>query len=313
MKTIVGDLQLQRSNIDKVLDLFAHVESLGLDTIWLGDMLDKRGLVEAECLNILYNYFSKSRLNHKILVGNHDMLGVHSEGHALESLKALKNVWIIDQPTFLSGANTKILMVPYYRDPTKFIEAISFPGVETVFCHQGVKEFTLGSGYTEDEAVNLEDLKNFKLVVCGHYHTPKEMENVVYLGSPFSHSFGESNEQKRIAKFDEETGKLEYINTDFPKHMTYVMNLPDINGIPYSPINYNRMILRGTREQIDAFDKSRYPGFKFIEESITGLYKSAIKETQTPQDMFDQWFKDVKKEKNEDLYKLGLNILEMVK
>lgn len=308
---VIGDPQGQKSNKDKLTKLFEITESHNLPIIWLGDLLEHRGMIQAEILNLYYNYFKKSRLHHYIIVGNHDMLGVSLEGNALESLKSLKNVWVIDIPTFI-GKN--ILAVPYYRDPTKFLESINIiSGTPYIFCHQGVKEFTIDSGYTEDEAVNLADLKQFKMVVCGHYHAPKEIDNVVYMGSPFSHSFGESNQEKRIGIFNSETGQMKYIATDFPQHISYDVNLNGQNILIPDDKNYVRVTLKGTREQIDTFDKSKYPKFKFIEEYITQLDKSEIKETLSPFDMYDKWFKDIKKEVNPDLYNLGKKIMGDVK
>jgi len=306
--TVIGDLHLEHSNIDKVKKLFNQIESMGNNTIFLGDMLNRRGLIEASCLNLLYKLFSDSRRLHTIICGNHDQLSISSMEHSLEPLKSLPNVIIYDKP----GTFDNILFMPYYRNPNQFLADLN-KNSKYLFCHQGVKEFSMGSGYTDNEAIDIKELAHFDRCVIGHYHSPMEKDNVVYLGTPFSHSFGESNEVKRLGIFDSETGELEYIKTDFPRHITVNLDLSrsDILDIDY--YDNNRVILLGSREQIALFDKSKYPGVKFIEECTSEVVKTVLKETQTPQSMFDNWFKDVKKETNPEIYELGLKILDEVK
>ena len=321
---ICGDLQLQHSNKDKVKSILNQIKSYNLPTIFLGDMLDKRGLIEADCLNLLYDYFyslsdtreDTNNMNY-IICGNHDKINITSEESALSPLSSLENVILVDKP-FNSIIDKELLFVPYYRDPNEFIKAINdkkYENTKYLFCHQGVKEFTLSSGYSENEAVDLKDLKKFKLVVAGHYHTPQEKENVVYLGSPFSHSFGESNERKRIAIFDDKDGSLEYIETYLPRHITMEIDVDhhlEIGSPVYDfdPNHYTRVILKGKKTSIDQFPKDKYPFVKFIEEPTIEYSRSLLRETQTPKDMFDKWYKEIKKETDEELYQLGIDILK---
>lgn len=321
---VIGDLQAKRENLH-------HVESVCLEAetqeheyvIWLGDMLEHRGRIEAEVLNFLYSYFKRSRKRHFILCGNHDLVSVHSESTALEPLKALKNVWVIDTPTFLPNPDTHCIFVPYYRDPAKFLHAISFPGIKAVFCHQGIKEFTMGSGYTEDEAVSMDDVKQFQLVVAGHYHTPMERGNVVYLGSPFSHSFGESNERKRYGIFDSDSLQFTYVPSNFPAHTTIEIELPMQEPITATYFGFGegrslsqptRAIVTGSEDQIKDFqnrDKvpDKFPGVKFIYRPRGGVNKAAISDKLTNSDKFATWAKDIKK-LDEKVTKMGLDLLK---
>ena len=320
---IVGDVQAKKENLHLVKRLINDVEAQSNDIIWLGDLLDRRGHIEAELLNLFYEYFSHSKHNHWIIVGNHDLLSVHSQETALTPLKALENVRIIDEPTYLTkdGPYSDILMVPYYRNPQKFLEAVNDPSNEpkptTLICHQGIKEFTLGSGYTEDEAVHLSDLQQFQLVVCGHYHTPQQKSNVVYVGSPFSHSFGESNENKRLAIFDTSTLNLDYIPTDFPQHWTHEFDLTlglNDNDIVYlqelTADNYHRVIISGTDAQIKEFQKSSLilPHVRYLYRPVGGT-AAVISEKLTNNDKWVKWAKDIKKLDDETI-NLGLELLK---
>lgn len=312
---IIGDLQAKRENLQECVSLFAQIESLAKErnintVVFLGDMLERRGLIEAECLNTLFSYFSSSNLHHYIVCGNHDQISTHNDSTALEPLKALKNVNIYDEP----GQLGNILFMPYYRNPKGFLYDITLwlprlPNTPILLCHQGIKEFTIGSGYTEDEAVNVSDLKAFKLVVAGHYHTPMNKANVVYLGSPFSHSFGESNEEKRLGILNTETVELEYIPTNFRKHMTYTLGVND----PLPAIddkNLYRFIIEGTDDEI----KNYTPlitgrNVKYVMRPKSVAQTVVISETLTHQDKWVKWAKDIKQLDDEVIQK-GLELLE---
>jgi DNA repair exonuclease SbcCD nuclease subunit len=260
-------------------------------------MLDRKGLIEADCLNSLFKYFSSSNLKHNIIVGNHDLLSVHSSTTALEPLKALPNVNLYDKP----GQIGNVLIMPYYRNPKKFLEDLNtwiprLPKTPILLCHQGIKEFTIGSGYTEEEAIELKDVADLGLVIAGHYHTPKQMSNVIYLGSPFSHSFGESNEEKRLGVLDTKSSTIEYIPTLFRRHMTYELNLDEnFHPVACDPNNINRIIVKGSEEKVESFKKMprNNDGTKYI-YITTDNKRVEISETLTNQQKWIKWAKEIK-------------------
>lgn len=317
---IVGDLQMKRENLQECASLFAQVENLAkernVNTVyWLGDMLDRRGLIEAECLNALFSYFASSKLYHNIIVGNHDLISIHSTQSALEPLKALPYVNVYDRP----GQIGNMLVLPYYRNPKNFLDDIAIwlprlPKDPILLCHQGIKEFTIGSGYTEDEAVEVKDLEAFKLVVAGHYHTPMNKANVVYLGSPFSHSFGESNEEKRLGILNNQTGELEYIPTNMRQHYTHEISLDMPDSEYFANLNMNdlhRFIITGTEAQIKEFQKNHQPisGIKYIYRQQGDNTNVVISETLTNHDKWIKWAKDIK-QLDETVVTAGLELLE---
>ena len=56
-----------------------------------------------------------------------------------------------------------------------------------------------------------------KLFIVGHYHKFQKNENILYLGTPYSHSFGEANQKKYILIVDQD---LDFIETSqfLPQH-----------------------------------------------------------------------------------------------
>lgn len=316
---IVGDLQMKRENLQVCEQVFDEVEKLAVkrnlnQVVLVGDLLDRRGLVEAACLNKLHELLSKSKLTFYILIGNHDLLSLYSTEHALEPLKSLPNVNIYDKP----GQLGNILFMPYYKNPTKFLQDMNtwlpkLPKKPILICHQGVKEFTIGSGYTEEEAVTLSDLHAFKLVIAGHYHTPNDKGNVVFIGSPFSHSYGESNENKRLGILNTNTATIEFYPTEFRRHLTHEIwfhDDHDLLGLYFDPKHFNRCIVNGTQEQIKEFKSKNIfntPNVKWIfrpEDSANVL----IKETLSNKDKWIKWARETKK-LDEYYINAGLDLL----
>lgn len=308
MKYIVcGDPHCRPDNLDKIHKLLELIESYGLPTIFLGDMLDSRDIVRAQCLNTYINYFKNSKLDYVILCGNHDAINSEAKEFSLEPLKLLKNVTVVDKPYLLGD----ILFMPYYRNPGKFRAIIDqYKDAKYLFMHQDMVGMDWGNGHIATEGNNLIDISSFKAVYSGHYHKYQVKNNLTYIGTPFSHNFGESNQDKYLGLFDADTGGFSTLKTDFPKHITVHLDLNNPHLFDVNNLDHFRLIIKGTREQIDTFDASSYKGFKIIPEYVSEAHKLALKETQSPDDMFSRWFYDIKKETDPELHTLGLNILK---
>jgi len=306
---IIGDPHCKPDNLYKIEKLFNLVEAKGLTNVWLGDLLDTKDIIRAQCLNAYIHYFRNSNLKHIILVGNHDYTSSECTQHALEALKALNNVTVVDRPYF----EGKTLFVPYFARIEDFRASIApYELPKYLFMHQGVNGCDYGNGFIAENDMDISEVKRFDKVISGHFHTYQVKDNLTYLGTPFSHSFGESNQQKYLGIFYDSDGSLELIKTDFPKHMTVEFHLGHEVLDPIDFYDHNRVLLIGSREQVAEFDRSKYPGIKFIECPRVGPSKSIIRETQSPEDMYTNWFKEIKKETSEELYQLGLDILKDV-
>lgn len=307
---VVGDPHCKPDNLYKMSKLFNTVEARGLPTVWLGDLLDTKDIVRAQCLNSYINYFRYSSLQHIILIGNHDWSTADCNQHSLEALKDLKNVTVVDRPYF----EGKTLFVPYFSSHEAFKAAIKpYELPVYLFMHQGVTGCDYGNGFIAENELEIEALVGFDKVISGHFHRYQEKANLVYLGTPFSHSYGESNQDKFLGIFNDEDGSLELIKTDFPRHITHELDLNITDNLIIDEFDHVRVILKGTREQLASFNKSKYPGLKFIEDCQQQIVRSSLKETETPESLLSKWFSDIKKETNPDILNLGLDILKEVK
>lgn len=310
--TIIGDPHVNPKNLDKSEVLFNLVEDLNYSTIWLGDMLNNKEIISGKCLNFIYAKFKNSKLQHYILIGNHDWFNLECEDHSLKILAELPNVKIIDSPQIIEGMN----FIPYTHDKTKFSEALELFSNnlnQVLFLHQDIIGFDLGTGFIAEDGISLEILKSFSKIISGHFHKFQQKNNLTFLGTPFSQSFGESNQAKYIGLFSKEKNHLELIETNFAKHVTITVNCDEskvITGVLNSK-DFNRVILIGTQENINKFDRglSEYANIKWVEKaSDSNIQDVQIDETVDNIVQFEKWASEIKKI-DVDTTKLGIKIL----
>ena len=307
--TVIGDPHCKPDNLDKINKLFDIVEGLELPAIWLGDFLDTKEVVRGKCLNLIFKRLKESKLDHTILVGNHDWFNLQCKAHSLEVLKDLPNVVVIDKPLHIE--ESKMSFLPYIHDPEELKKAIKgcYAG-GVVFGHFEFPGFDYGNGHICENGYSHKHLPTIKTIISGHFHKFQQKDNVTYLGTPFSHSFGESNQTKYIGIFNSKTHKLELMETTFPKHITFEgVNLEDLQAFN-DDCNYVRIINNDPNIKID---KSQYPNLKIIERFNVKKNPTeyVVNDTESNETKFQKWGKEVKNLPEKTL-NLGLEILRGV-
>lgn len=69
-----------------------------------------------------------------------------------------------------------------------------------------------------------EFLKHYKKVFSGHYHTSTDRGNVLYVGTPYTLTFGDSNETRGFWVFDTDAESYEFVPNDVCWHRTVKYN-----------------------------------------------------------------------------------------
>lgn len=315
--TIVGDPHLKNNNLDLAQELFALVESHGRPTIWLGDMLDTKELIRGKCMNALISYFKSSALAHYILVGNHDWFNLDCEAHSLESLKLLPNVFVVDAPHTDGLGN--VVMVPYIHDQAKLRKIIAdLPADSILIGHLDVAGCDYGNGHISKDGLKVQELAKFKRVISGHFHKYQQSENLTYLGTPFSHSFGEANQKKVFASYEPHSNVLQLFDSPFRRHVSIEINCDQGDRRDWEAASNSdlyRVILTGSQENINLFDRSllNHLNVKWVTRpSDYAMNDVQIDETMSNEGQFAKWAKDVRG-LDEATVALGAAILEAVK
>lgn len=318
--TICGDPHVTNGNLKIVEKLFQQIEELGNDTIFLGDMFDLKEIIKGKSFNTVFRYLKNSRLQHTLLVGNHDLFHVESQDHSLLSLGELPNVTIVDAPR-VSGV---LGFVPYMHNPEQFkLETAQLLnlGVKYLFGHQDIQSFDFGNGKISTVGNAADDLVGFKTVILGHYHKYQQRGNLTYLGTPFSHSFGETDQVKYLGIFNQEIGLMELVPTNLPRHLSFDLEISDLEITEkiqeissLTSDNFVRINLSGTPEEHINFDTSPFKAtpIKWVPVVVKSDKKYQLSESLNNQSQFLKWAQDIKK-LDSDTTDLGLSILEAVR
>lgn len=256
----------------------------------LGDTFHDKDTVSATLLEIYRDFLIRvTELGVKTIqiAGNHDFSMVVNNYvyHALRQFK-LDNVTIVHDSYRM---NDKIGFMSYCNDKETFSRRINdLDGVKVLFGHFDLNGFALGDDYIEKKTyLGIEDLLSYKLVVSGHYHEPQEKDlgdvRIIYVGSAYTTTFGESNQEKRFLLYNLVTDELRSIPTDMTLHRTIKItsdeNLPEIpkseldKGVKY------KIKVEGTIDQYENFllrKPKNYPKSVIIEPSFVTENKERI-------------------------------------
>ena len=150
------------------------------------------------------------------------------------------------------------------------------------------------------------------MVISGHFHKFDKRGNILYLGTPFSHDFGESDQRKFIAVLDLDHSDIQLIPTKMPEHRTYYIENPeDVKQLEkMKKTNHNRIILCGKKEELSGLDLRHYPA-NVIERYVQGSSKKLDEffKQKSPASSFEFWAREVKKFP-EELINLGIELLK---
>lgn len=311
--TIIGDPHVTNKNLDFFKQLTQIVEHKNNPVIWLGDFLDTKEMIRGKSLNTLLEYFKHSKLQHYILIGNHDWFNHDCQEHSLESLRAFDNVCLVDHPVALQDEN--MLLIPYYHDHEILKKIIEKGESGSILVgHLEVGGFDYGNGYICKEGLQISELSKFKKVISGHFHAFQEKENLVYLGTPFSHSFGESNQKKYIGTLNVATKELSLEESPFRHHITMEIDLEKGEHlILCGKEHLYRVFLKGQKEKISEFDKKQFSEYNvtWFEKPTEDSHEILIDEKLDNLSQFDYWASEIADLSNE-ARDLGLAILRSV-
>jgi len=126
----------------------------------------------------------------------------------------------------------KTAFVPYYPED-RFIEEfkkISENG-DLLFLHQDMALAQYSNGTPVISRINSNMFKGYKRVFVGHIHLPQEFKNVIYVGTPYTESFKESDENKRVIVYDTVKDKILEIPLGVRQHVTFEYTINQLDDL----------------------------------------------------------------------------------
>ena len=284
----VGDPHVKKTNISEIVELTLKIKAVAVERkvsaiVLLGDLSDTFEKMHLQAWNtIVWMIKELSSVAPVIyIVGNHDALNnqiFQTEDHFFNAFKFWDGkkypLLIVDKPTVFKIKDCKFMGIPYVP-PGRFEEC--FEGFEhhtdisAVFCHQ---EF-LGAKMGAIESTHGDKYPLGKpLVVSGHIHERQVMQdNLIYVGSPYPTSFGESG-AKTVSLFSFKSfgdeWEEELLDLGLPKKITLKMSCAEAKEwVPDENTKY-RINIEDTTEEIAKLKKSkRYKELKAAGKVIT--------------------------------------------
>jgi len=203
--------------------------------VFAGDLFHTHGKIDSAVLKVAYEGMDRI-VQHLIrpcdmymLVGNHDTSDKTMKIHNLHWMEAM-GVNVVDFP-WHNTSNTlprELSFLPYTENVKViqlFLQRAAEKGNTTCFMHQGIAEVPMGSGFLINEIFTLDMIPDeIKHVYTGHYHQHTRVaDNATIIGNTMPISWSDEGVTKGFLIVDTETGKIEQIETDAPRFVTYDM------------------------------------------------------------------------------------------
>ncbi len=218
---LIGDLhfgkyQSNEKFLKYQLDYLKEVQNLILKenikkVIQLGDSFDNRfstsNYVLTEVKEKWFNWFTENKIELVCIMGNHDQFYKNEATHSPLFTFASKYVIIVND--MVIDKEHGYIYNSYNSDITNIIEDnVRTPTVEAVFRdkylfgHFDIIGFKMNNTREADSGYSKDIFKYFKKVYSGHYHSPSELDNIKYIGSPFQLDFNNFDEAHGVYILD---------------------------------------------------------------------------------------------------------------
>ncbi len=272
----VGNVQESEEMVKKLIELAKEKKPTFI--VCLGDILHRHEtihvspLMRAEEMIRLLSEIAPTFL----IVGNHDRpnnSNYLTNEHPFNAMKKWNNTYIVDKVVDSTIKNKRFLFVPYVP-PGKFMDALNTiknPLKETtaIFAHQEFYGAKMGAIISQSgDKWSLDNPP----VISGHIHDyDKPQSNIIYVGTPFQHSFGDSAKKTiSIFNFGDIDGEILEDRNDLGLTKRIIVYLTPEEIHTYEPpVNkLVKLVIRGDEASIKAVSKM---------EKISELKKRGIK------------------------------------
>jgi DNA repair exonuclease SbcCD nuclease subunit len=230
---VLGDPHVNRKNLPIYSAVFEEIYELISEHkpnlfISLGDSLDFHERIELKSLCAINEFYIRISKMCKvvILIGNHDRENNRdfmSDIHPFTALIGQPNITIVHKTIYEEIDGNKFIYVPYvpngkFHDalasidyyPITFIskdskdEKVSKVTPHIIFAHQEFKGAKLAENIVSTKGDPWST--NLPFVISGHLHDYSQLNNIMYIGTPFQHDYDE-NPDKALALIDIDVSK----------------------------------------------------------------------------------------------------------
>jgi len=265
---VFSDLHYRQSRIsdcEKVLGIIHSIskkENVDL-IVNCGDTFHDKGLIRSSCIESYYRCRKMFDVGWVDIVGNHDQDDSEGLIHPLYPFGLFPYSHVVSSQ--LIWDHEKIAFFAYTKDMDRFeiLRDKSMIGC-VVFVHAGINGAFMNDSIEDKDGLPVEVFKKSKTVISGHYHKPHEFGNIIYVGSPMQHSFGEMDQQKSVLIYDTKDHTysrrmIEGISKHYRVGVSWLDGEIQIESDErITPIDFVRVEMKGSVEQVRSMSRDKF-------------------------------------------------------
>jgi len=230
---------------DVVGQILLSAKKEKVDEVWfVGDLYHLKNNLDNKVIQTIMYEMRNLADNFRMYIvpGNHDYRAWSAEPILLEILEEMPGKFVLCESGWLKHSyEGGIYIEPFTRKIKELKERIARletnPERDIFFGHQDVIGTRYG-GFVVEHGLDADVLsKKFKWSFVGHWHVWSEVrENVISIGAPLQHNFGDSSQSKGWWIFDSEEGERKFVANHFsPRFYDFKIN-PKTTELPGDPL-----------------------------------------------------------------------------
>lgn len=223
------------------------------------------------CVGDIFQLFEEAKITLNVAVGNHDKTEYSIANSFLDPYihHPFVNIYRRGGGRLLTN-KIHLSYCSYFSDDiyvdnlTEIIKTLDSKKKNVLLTHIGVNGAVMNNGTVIETKVNASLFEPFDMTLIGHYHDAQQVSSKIkYIGASLQHNFGEGTEKGATILYDDLS--IETINFDLPKYRTFsvkatelsMRDVEDLKEAANKTGDKLRVILTGTKAEIDAVDKQR--------------------------------------------------------
>lgn len=237
---------------DVVKQILLSAREHEVKEIWfVGDLFHLKNNLDSQVIAYIMSEMTNLAINSDVFIvpGNHDYRAWSSEPILLEVLNEMpgefelcKSGWFLDKGIYIEPFTRKI------KELNERIARLETDPEEDIFFgHQDIIGTRYG-GFVVEQGLDADVLsKKFKWSFVGHWHvTSRVRENVISIGAPLQHNFGDANQSRGWYIFDSEKGEVKFVANHFSPRFYDIKVDPETTESPGDPLkDFYRIKTRG--------------------------------------------------------------------
>ena len=203
--------------------------------IQTGDWFDVRSAITHTTMELisktLVPMIRKAKIHIHVLVGNHDMKHKNSiTPNACDEVLSQYDdvITVYQEPTTIDFDGVDIDMIPWVCDENieTILAFIKNSGSKYCVGHWELNGYFF---YKNQPSTGYDPgfLEKYDQVFSGHFHTISKGGNVLYVGTPYTLTYGDENDERGFWDFEPSTGKFTFVQNKTMWHQRIEYPVPE--------------------------------------------------------------------------------------